>query len=188
MAERREHPAIADAVVGGAEEMNLGNRGADALDRRVGGDDDIGSDVRNGHRHVEVVGHAVGDEAPPIGVTSESIAVDCRNDVLTAAAQFGVVMREYGRHRLQVHALDRIERQPLIGEAERHAAGADGVRAFGEDGTEARRRSREYAEARIELIGEARRRRGQGQRHDLTRQRGAELGELALEALLKWAE
>ena len=184
VAERRVDPAIADAVVYRTKEVNLRDGRADPANGRIGCDDDVGRDVRHGDRYVQIVRDAVGDErsrTTDLGVDR----VDCRNDVLTPATQLGVVVREYRRHRLQVYVLDRIERETLIGETDRHTARADGVRAFGEDGTEARSRTREHAEPRVELIGEPRGRSGQWQRDDLTGQRGAELGELALEAAVE---
>ena len=88
--------------------------------------------------------------------------IDRGDDVGAAAAGFGVVVGEDGGDVGERHAVEMVVREELIGVAERDLAAADGLAALGEDRTEAPGRSHERAGGRVEVIGEARRRRGSG--------------------------
>src|SRR5262245_51395349 len=94
-------------------------------------------------------------------------------------------MREDRRNVAQIDAFDRVEREPLIGETDRDAASADGLKTFGENRTEACGRTLEHTKRRVELVSEPRRRRREWQRDDLAGERSAELRELAFEATVE---
>src|SRR4029450_9665648 len=96
--------------------------------------------------------------------------------------QLRIVMREDRWDVVQIHTLNRVERQSLIREADRNAPGTDRFKALGENRAEAGGRALEDAEARIELVGESGRRRRERERDDLAGERCAELRELAFEA------
>ena len=86
MAERREPPLRADVVFDRPEEVGFGIGRADALNRGVGRDDEIGRDDRKGDGDVEAVRDAVADEGR--GSTHFGLdRVDGRDDVFASAQQ-----------------------------------------------------------------------------------------------------
>src|SRR5258706_356368 len=87
--------------------------------------------------------------------------------------------------RLPTVPFDGIEREPLRSEAERHATGTNRVGALGQNRSEALGRPLKDTEGGIELIGEARGRRWEGDGHQLTDEGGAKLAEVRLEVAVE---
>ncbi len=176
--------AVADVAVRLAKEMRERVGRAETLNRRLGHDLQARGDDRRGHRHVEPIRHPHGREHREL--TDRGVdRVDGRHDVLSPAEQLRVVMREDGGDPLQIEAFDRVEREPLRREPERHAAQPDSLGALGQDGPEALGRAVKDADAGVELIGEPRGWRRQRNRHQLTDQCGAELAEVRLEVAVE---
>ncbi len=90
-------------------------------------------------------------------------------------------MPEHGGHGDERHAVEMIEREELVGEVDGEPAAADGFAAFSQDGSEAAGRAHERAGGIVELVGEARARRGQRDGGELTGQRDVHEPELRLE-------
>ena len=104
-----------------------------------------------------------------------------RDDVGAAAAELGVVVTEHGGHGDERHAVEVIEGKQLIREVDGEPAAADRFAAFSQDRAEAAGRAHERPARIVELIGEARARRWQRNRGELTGQRDVHEPELRLE-------
>ena len=114
--------------------------------------------------------------------------IDGGHDILAAAQQVRVVVGEHGRHLIQIEPSNRIEREALKRKTKRRPAGADGLGPFRENRAEALGASLEHAGARIELVGEAGRRRRQRNRDELADDRVVNWPKLHWKSLLKCAE
>ena len=166
------------------EKMRQRIGGAEAADRRLRDDAQVGGDDWDRDRHVKSIGDADGEERRVLTHVGVDV-VDGRDDVLPAAEQLRVVVREHRGHRVEIEIFDRVERETLKGEPERGVAGADGIGALGENRAEAPGAPLKHAGARIELIGESGCRRRQRHRHELADEGRAELAEVALEVAVE---
>ena len=122
---------------------------AEALNRRLGYHGQIGRDDRHRDRHIEPAGHADGEERRVLAHVRLDV-VDRRHDVLPAAEQHRIVVREHRGHGAEIEILDGVERETLKRETDRGLAGADGIGSLGEDRAEAPGAALEDAGARIE--------------------------------------
>ena len=150
---RRAVPADRDVV---AEIVDgVVRPGPDPVNRRVRDERQLRADDRHRQRHVDSIGNPVGDRAGEL-VDGRADDVLGPDDVEAAAAQLEVVVSEHRRHLHEWNAVQVIERESLITEAERNAAAADRLAAVGEDRAEALRRSHERTGCVVEAICEAR--------------------------------
>ena len=95
--------------------------------------------------------------------------------------------REHRRNALRSRPSIESNSRRWVAKPERQPPRADRLGAFRQDRAEVVGGAGEHAERRVELIGEAGRRRRVRQRHQLARERDAELRELALEAAVEVA-
>ena len=79
-------------------------------------------DERHRHRHIEVLGHTHGHVGRAL-VDRRTNRIPRGDDVLAAAEELGVVVREHRGHIGQIEPFDRIERDPLKREPEGDAPG-----------------------------------------------------------------
>jgi hypothetical protein len=97
----------------------------------------------------------------------------------------GQVVGEDGGDGVERGVLERIEGEPLVGEAEVELALARGLGALGEDGPEAVGGAGEQPQGLVEGVGERGGGSGNGQGRELAGQGDVELGELALEGVVE---
>ena len=136
LAERRKDAPIADTRRRWLERNAF--RGLVVPMRRTWASDvtiEVGADDGNDHRYVEVIGDAIAHK--PCRASDPRIdAVERRHDILAAAEQLRIVMREHRGNGVEIDALDRIEREPLHREADSDAVQPNRFRALGQDRTE----------------------------------------------------
>src|SRR6185436_16839860 len=103
-----------------------------------------------------------------------------RHQVFASAAQLRVVVREDRRYGTEVEPLDGAEGKVLYRKARGHTPGADRFGALRQDRSETLRRPAKDADAGVELVSEAGRRRRQRHGHQMVDERRVELVEVEL--------
>jgi hypothetical protein len=122
--------------------------------RRFGHDFEIVRHHRYGERHVETIGDANRHERRRLRDVDLD-GVDRCDDVFAAAAELGVVVREYRWDPAQVDAFDGVKGKALKRKSDRDPPCANGVGALGDDGPETPSGALEHAERAVELIRES---------------------------------
>ena len=154
--------------------------GAQPLNRRIRADGQVVARQLQRGGNVEAVGDANG-QIRRVLRHARLNGIDGRDHILTAAKQLSVVVREDGRHPIQIEAFDALKLEALKRKANDNTAGSDGFGALSENGAEAFRASLEDPRARIELVGETGCGSRQRDRDELPDDRGGELVEVRLE-------
>ena len=180
MTDRPEDTLGPDLAIVLPEEMRQRVGGAQPLDCRIRTDGQIVAREFHRGRDVEAVGDANG-QIRRVLRNARLNGIDSRDHILAAAKQLSVVVREDGRHPIQIEAFDALKLEALKRKAKRDAAGADGFGALGENRAEAFRAPLEDPRAGIELVGETRCGSRQRDRDELADDRGRELVEVRLE-------
>ena len=144
------------------EEVDRGVHGPDAPDGRARGNREV--DAHQGQRDRDIdavrdaVAHMRGELSHPRGDR-----VGRGDDVVPAGARDGIVVGEDDRNRAEVEAVDPVETEILVGEADGCPLLADGLGAVGDQRAEALGRPVEDPKGGVEGVGETGR--GRGQRH-----------------------
>jgi len=125
-------------------------------------------------REINAVAQSVGKERNRLIDLQIDAVRGCDQILLDVRIGRSRIVLEDARDVVEIDSIQAVEAEVLIRESEKHLVLTDGFRAFGEDRSEARRRSRIDSERRIERIGEARRRRRNRQRVQLAGKRAVE--------------